>query len=160
MHTRETGVPYRVVGDIYHPPERSSWQTWARGVMQASCARVNRRNSTLLFSFHGPEIPRGGVRELERDAGGASYVSHAVAGAHPRFSYFMREKSPHLGVSDIPLSYSLLNDFSDFHVSWSLESIFGSSILSRFFITVICFVRFIVLFLFYNILFLEYRRKT
>lgn len=56
-------IPYRVVGDIYHPPERSSWQTRARGVMQASCARVNRRNSTLLFSFHGPEIPRGGVRE-------------------------------------------------------------------------------------------------
>lgn len=53
-------IPYRVVGDIYHPLERSSWQTRARGVMQASCARVNRRNSTLLFSFHGSRDPSRG----------------------------------------------------------------------------------------------------
>lgn len=30
-----------------------SSQTRARGVMQASCARANRRNSRLLFSFRG-----------------------------------------------------------------------------------------------------------
>lgn len=154
MHTRETGVP----GDSISGRRRYISSPGTFFVADTS----SRGNASFLRSSESQEfdvvILLSWSRDPSRGCGRTGVArmlvarltstSHAVAGAHPRFSYFTKKAfSPTYQMYFYLAPTTLLDDFSDFRVSRGVESTLALEFCRDFLAAVIRFL-FSILFYF------------